>query len=185
MAPVSFTAKFLFAIAAFFLVLSIGFEMMPARVAMDPSPYTRYAGAAPWTVAGVRPGDSVEAVIARLGPPERDNHRGTHRVVSWTSPEEVGVTATSTGEVVDVLGASLSAGGERLVERGFQGEAVEHILGSARTDRHYGPRGSGVITLGMKERGRTLRYDNAGVSFEVGVYEDRVSYVRALKPEVK
>lgn len=181
----NFAAKFFLGLAAFFLVASIGLETMPVRVLTDPSPYARYAGTAPWTVAGVRPGDNVEAVIARLGPPARDNREGARRVVRWTGPEEIGITATATGEVVDVLGASLSAGGERILDRGFEGDSVETILGSARIERHYGPSGSGVISLGMKERGRTLRYDNAGVAFEVGVNEGRVSYVRALKPGTK
>ena len=177
----SFIAKSLFALALVFLLLSVALEFVPARQASDLDQFERYAGSAPWAVGGIRPGDASAPHLAKLGPPERDTDMKPGRVLRWSRPEDLTLSVTSDGEIVEVLGQSLTAAGKTLVHAGLSQAEIERVLGRGKVTRSTRPTGSGVISLGSTEVARILTYENGEVRFEITLEEDRVKHVRAVK----
>lgn len=177
----SLTARSLFALAAFFLLLSFVFELAPARESSDLDQFQRYTGNDPWTLGGVRPGDSLAAHEARLGPPEPSGGGTPGGVLRWSRPEELSLVADPLAGVVEVFGQTLKAGGKTLVYPGLSQAEVERILGRGKVTRSTRPTGSGVISIGSKEVARILTYDNGGVRFEITLEEDQVRHIRAVK----
>lgn len=135
-----------------------------------------------WSVDGIRPGDRIEPHRERLGPPERtipERRGGTCFV--WQSPA-VTVSVDPAGVIVAVWGRTLTAGERRLVRTGARQDEVETALGSGELERVTRPT-SGVISLGRVEVGRSLGYDNGGLRFTIGLREDVVTSVCAMRAE--
>lgn len=176
----SLTAKSLLGLALLFLLMSVAMEFVPVREASDLDQYQRYEGTEPWAVAKVRPGDALSAHLPRLGAPDQDRPSSSGRGVEWTSPSDLKLTLNKDGEIFDVWGRSLTAGQTTLISTGLSQAEVERILGPGKVQRSTQP-GSGVISLGSREVGRTLSYENGGVRFEITLEEDMVKYVRAVK----
>ena len=138
------------------------------------------ASSPPWKVGGVTIGMTIGEVGAILGPPEksRDDYGRTNQ--SWRNPE-VGVTFDRDGKAVDSLSDRLQTpAGEVVVQRGASEAEVVGRLGKGSVKGSYRPSGSGVISCGMTRIGAEHRYEDATTAYSVGVYEDRLSYVRAL-----
>lgn len=181
----SLLQRTLFGLALAFLLMSAAMEFAPVREGSDLDQYQRYAGTEPWAVAKVRPGDVLTAHLARLGPPDQDRTSSSGRGVEWTSPSDLRLTVNKDGEISDVWGRSLTAGGTTLISTGLSQKEVECILGRGRVQTSTQPTGSGVISLGSREVGRTLSYESEGVRFEITLEEDQVKYVRAVKITAK
>jgi hypothetical protein len=177
----SLAAKALFTLALIFLLLSLGLDYAPMREAPDLDRFQRYSGTDPWAIAGIRPGDTLAQHRRRLGPPVKDTDMKSVSVLGWSRPEELSLTVSPEGEVVDVWGRSVTAGGNTLVYTGLSQAEVERILGRGKVLRSTRPTGSGVISLGSTEVGRILTYENGGVRFEVTLEENQVKHVRAVK----
>ena len=170
-------SKAFFAVALILLLISVAVDFLPTRQATDLTGYTRYQGTAPWEVQQVRPGGRLSDQEVRLGPPDRTHEQYNVRTLQWTS-RDLTVTANKDGVITEVLGRTLTAGADQIAHEGLGQAEVEQILGPARVKRSFMP-GSGVISIGFKESGRTLGYDNGGVRFEFEVREDQVRYIRA------
>jgi hypothetical protein len=120
----------------------------------------------------------VESV---LGQPDRSN---TSYGRTTSTYKDIGVTFDTSGRAVDILGDRLNvpadAGvGDVVVQRGIPEAEVVGRLGSGSSKGAYRPSGSGVISCGMKRIGGEHRYEDATTVYTVGVYEDRLSFVRA------
>jgi len=177
----SLVPKLLFGLALVFLLLSAAQQFVPTRQASDLDRFERYAGAEPWAVASIRPGELLTRHESRLGLPERDRPSSSGRTLQWTSPGDLSLTVNQEGEILDVWGRSLSAGKTTLISTGLSQAEVERILGRGKVQTSTQPSGTGVISLGSREIGRTLSYENGGVRFEITLEEDQVKYVRAVK----
>lgn len=143
------------------------------------SDYSPYTGKAPLTIRGVLPGQSEEDVVSLLGPPDR-RHDSGYGVVSlqWQRFADMVVTLGAGGKVTEVLGSQLTAGGETVLHHGMSEADVRRVLGEpADSKGHYQPSGSGVISIGMKRTGRTLRYRRDGATIEVTVREESLAYI--------
>ena len=177
----SLAARSLFGLALVFLLLSLAFEFMPAREASDLDQFQRYSGTDPWAVGGVRPGDMLAQHQGRLGSPERDTDAKPGRVLRWSRPEDLTLSIDPLGEVVEVMGQSVTVAGKTLVYAGLSQAEVERILGRGKVTRSTRPTGSGVISTGSTEVARILTCENGGVRFEITLEEDRVKHVRAVR----
>lgn len=168
----------LLAVAAVLLVVHGGCY----RKAADPSSfYSPYTGNDPLTIRGVSPGQSEEAVVALLGPPDRRNDAGYQtESIQWQRfPDMVVTFDLRTRRVTDVLGNQLDAGGESVVSSGMSEADVRAVLGKpAASKGRYQPAGSGVISIGMKRAGGTLTYRRDGSDVEITENDGAVAYIR-------
>jgi len=137
----------------------------------------------PWTVGGVRVGMTPADVERVLGQPTRST---TSYGRTTNTYQEIGVTFDPDGKAVDILGDRLNAAtgggtdaGAVILQRGASEAEVVGRLGSGSAKGSYRPSGSGVISCGMKRVGGEHRYEDATTVYTVGVYEDRLSFVRA------
>ncbi len=174
-------ARSLLGLALVFLLLSLAFDLMPAREASDSDAFQRYSGTEPWAVAGVRPGEKLAQHRARLGQPERATDSRPGRVLRWSRPEDLTLSVDPLDGVVEVLGPSVTVPGKTLVYPGLSQAEVERVLGRGKVTRSTRPTGSGVISIGSTEVARILTYENGGVRFEITLEEDGVKHVRAVK----
>lgn len=168
----------LLAVAALLLVVQAGCW----REATEPASfYSPYTGKDPLTIRGVSPGQSEEAVVALLGPPDRRNDAGTQTgSIQWQRfPDMVVTFDLRTRRVTDVLGNQLDAGGETVVSSGMSEADVRAVLGKpAASKGRYQPSGSGVISIGMKRAGATLSYRRDGYDAEITENDGAVAYIR-------
>jgi hypothetical protein len=135
----------------------------------------------PWTVGGARIGMTPEEVALVLGQPDRSN-TSYGRVTN--TYQDIGVTFDTAGRAVDIRGDRLNAPaaagvGDVIVQRGVSEAEVVGRLGSGSSKSSYRPSGSGVISCGRKRAGGEHRYEDVTTVYTVGVYEDRLSFVRA------
>jgi hypothetical protein len=126
-----------------------------------------------------------EEVASVLGQPDRSN--ASYGRVTNTY-QDIGVTFDTAGRAVDILGDRLNgpaaAGvGDVILQRGVSEAEVVGRLGSGSSKSSYRPSGSGVISCGIKRAGGEHRYEDATTVYTVGVYEGRLSFVRA-QPKV-
>lgn len=145
----------------------------------------RYAGGEPWTIDGVRPGQSFDEVKQLFGEPREI--RGTApgpRTAMWAR-HNTSVTFDRDNCVTEVMGASVQAGGKTIVQGGAEETEVTQILGPGRVQKSSRPKGSGVISLGSEHTGTTLIYDNAGVRFELPVFGEAAGHFLARPVPVK
>ena len=150
------------------------------REATSYSEYAPYKGAAPLTIRGVWPGQEAAAVISLLGAPDRRDSAGVGReTLQWQRFSDMAVTVdTSAGRVTEVLGNLLTAGSDPVIEPEMSEADVRQVLGKPVKDQsHSRPSGSGVISLGRTQTGRTLWYRRDGRTIEISVQKDRVAYL--------
>jgi hypothetical protein len=140
----------------------------------------RYTGTAPWTIDGVRPGQTFEEVKLLLGEPREIRGNKGPRTAFW-SRHDTAVTFDPTGRVTEVMGSTVKAGDQTLVWGSSSEAEVVQILGPGRVQKSYRPKGSGVISLGREHTGTTLIYDNAGVSFELAVAGEAAGHFLARR----
>ncbi len=155
------------------------------KVSTEVSEYSPYTGRDPLTIRGVWPGQDGAEVIALLGPPEHRASSGYGaETLQWRRFSNVAVTLeTAKGRVTEVLGDEVTAGKDTIVSKGMSEADVRQVLGKpAKEQTHYRPSGSGVISLGRKQAGRTLWYRRDGRTFEISVQENGVAYVRLRLP---
>lgn len=150
------------------------------REATDSTGVSRYTGTAPWTIDGIRPGQSLDDARRLLGEPRDIRESMGQRVVRWSSSETI-VTTNTAGEILEIWGRSLSAGGQSLVQTGLSEAQVAQVLGRGKSTRLSTPSGF-VISFGSKTTGHIFTYRNDGVTFEITVKEDSVQHVRAFRP---
>lgn len=139
---------------------------------------TRYTGTAPWTIDGIRPGQTFDEVKRLLGEPLSSHESYGRRFARW-GPRDLSISFDPTGRADDVMGSSVKADGQTIVPVGISEEAVQQILGPGKVQKSYRPKGSGVISLGREHIGTTLIYDNAGVRFELCVFGEAAGHYRA------
>lgn len=131
----------------------------------------------PWTVGGLRIGMTPDEAERIMGPPTRTNTSYGRTTNSWN---DIGVTFDADGKAVDILGDRLSAPtGAVIVQRGASEADVVGRLGKGSVKGSYRPGGSGVISCTMQRIGAEHRYQDATTVYTVGIYEDRLSFVRA------
>lgn len=152
-----------------------------AREATELSEYLPYTGTAPLSIRGVRPGQGEGDVVALFGPPDRRHGSGGGpESLLWQRFGDMVVTVDArTSRVTEVLGDRLTAADDVVVQNGMLESDVRAILGRPASDQgQFGPSGSGVVSLRMKETGRTLSYRRDGLAIEVTVRDGRLAYVR-------
>ncbi len=139
-----------------------------------------YTGTAPLALRGLSPGQSEEAVVALLGPPDRRNAAGNLESLQWQRlPGLVATVDTRTKQVTEVLGNQLDADGEAVVSWGMSEADVRAVLGKPASSKgRYQPSGSGVISLGLKRAGGTLFYRRDGHDLEITLNDDSLAYIR-------
>src|SRR5262245_27140719 len=153
------------------------------RDAPDLDAYRRHQGTAPWSVDGVRPGQSFAAVRTALGAPDRTVAVMGQDVHEWTSRRQLSVVVDGAGLVTDVTGGQVESEGKPVVWSGLGQAEIERILGRGRVQKVTQP-GSGVISIGGgREVGRILTYDDKDVRFELQLEEDMLKRVRAFRPK--
>ncbi|MDI1318959.1 MAG: hypothetical protein PSW75_02040, partial [bacterium] len=137
-----------------FTCLLGGLALLPAcyREATDSASAPRYTGTAPWTVDGVRPGQTLDEARKILGEPSETRGSRSARVVHWSDKETM-VTINAANVVVEIWGHSLKAGGQTVVGPGLSEAEVTQTLGSGKSAR-TSVQGSGVISFGAKTTGR-------------------------------
>ena len=169
-------------LAALLLLASLG--GCTRKVTEPASFYGPYTGTAPLTIRGVSPGQTADAVVGLLGSPERRSTAGYGREsLQWQRFSDMVVTVdTKTGRVTEVLGSQLDASGEPVISAGMNEADVRAVLGKpSKSQGHYRPSGSGVISLGQKRVGGSLSYRRDGNDAEITLNEDSVAYIR-LRP---
>jgi hypothetical protein len=141
----------------------------------------RHAGSEPWTIDGVRPGQSFDEVKQLFGEPREI--RGTApgpRTASWERRNTM-VTFDRDNRVTEVMGSTIQAGGKVIVQGGAGEAEVTQILGSpGRVQKVSQPKGH-VISLGHKHIGTIMIYDNAGVRFELPVFGQAAGHYLARR----
>lgn len=147
----------------------------------DTPQHARYTGSEPWTVEGIRPGQSFDPLLQRFGEPRDSREHNGIRVVRWATTPVI-VTVGRDGRVAEVLGGSLRAGARTLAWSGITEAEVEQILGPGQASNSRRPKGNGVISTGSVLVGRTLRYENDGVLFDIDVHGNTAGRVRAHFP---
>ncbi|MEZ5965576.1 MAG: hypothetical protein R3F56_17205 [Planctomycetota bacterium] len=137
----------------------------------------------PWTIHGLLPGQPLAPHAARLGPPARtlDARRGGSEL-EWRRPSIV-VAVDVNGLITTVWGDCLAAGPDVRLYPGLSEAEVRRLMGQGKLDRITRPRGSGVISIGHVELGRTLTYQRGGVRYVVGLRDDALTSVTATLAE--
>lgn len=167
------------------LLLSLAgcFRQATDETAAGPRP--RFTGTAPWTINGVRPGQTLAEVRRVLGEARESRGRPEQPTLFWSRPE-VAVTFDEAGVATEVMGNAVQSGGQTIVTGGDSEAQVALILGPAtEIQKAYRPKGSGVISLGREPTGTTLIYDNAGVRFELPVAGEADGHFLARLPPAR
>ena len=158
------------------------------RKAADPASLLEpWTGPGPVTIRGVRPGQDEAEVVALLGAPDRRDGTEYQPVsLQWQRfPDMVVSVDRRTRRVSDVLGSQLDAAGGTVVSHGMSGADVRAVLGEpAKSQGHYRPSGSGVISLGVKRDAETLAYRRDGAEIEITLNDDSLAYI-PLRPEAR
>lgn len=141
-------------------------------------PRSHYTGTAPWTIDGVRPGQTFDEVKLLLGEPRDLRESYGQRFARW-GPRDTAVSFDKSGRVTDVMGSTVKAGEQTIVSSGASEDEVAQILGPGKVQKSHRPKGSGVISLGREHTSTTLVYDNAGVRFELCVWGEAAGHYRA------
>ena len=149
------------------------------REVTDASAAAHSTDTAPWTVDGVRPGQTLDDAKQIFGEPREFRASMGVRIAHWSNRETM-VTLNAANEIVEVWGRSLHAGGQTLIGRGASEAEVTQSLGPGKSTRLSSP-GSGVISFGSKTTGHIFTYQNGGVSFEITVKEQATQHVRAFR----
>ena len=157
-----------------------------AREATDPaSSCGPWNGTGPLAIRGVRPGQDEAEVAALLGTPDRRDGTEYQPVsLQWQRfPDMVVSVDRPTRRVSDVLGSQLDGAGETVLSHGMSGADVRAILGKpSKSQGHYRPSGSGVISLGSKRYAETLTYRRDETEIEITLNDDSLAYIH-LRPE--
>lgn len=169
-------------LVACLLLLSIGVRCSMRTVTDEtgaPS-YARSTG--PWSVEGVRLGQSLPEVKALLGEPSKQITDRGRAVYFWkTRGGETSVSFDAKERVVEIFGQSLSTVDRKPMLWSNQSESeVVQILGEGRMKKQYRPKGSGVISLGRELVGISHEYTDDNARYEVWVYENQFRSVRVL-----
>lgn len=156
-------------IAVFVLVLfsALGRGCKGSMTAVNPLPGTG------WSIGGVVLRESVEDVKARLGPPDEQLGPPDSRVLKFRHGDVV-ITTDAAGRVMQVWSRTLMQGSETRVSGGESEEEVRSTLGDTRTEKHYRPKGSGVINTGYVHDSTTFRYRWGADELQVYLYEGTV-----------
>lgn len=159
-----------------------------ARTATDQtSLYRPWTGRDTLTVRGIRPGQDEAEVLTLLGTPDRRDGTEYQPVsLQWQRfPDMVVSVDRRTRRVSEVLGSQLDAAGGTVVSHGMSGADVRAVLGEpAKSQGHYRPSGSGVISLGVKRDAETLAYRRDGTEIEITLNDDSLAYIH-LRPEAR
>lgn len=133
----------------------------------------RYTGTAPWAVAGIRPGTTLEEVKRERGEPAQAFGEPP-RQFRWTrtaAQREFTATVDPGGSVVAVHGDTLTAG-ERVLAGASSGEEeILQVLGKGE-EKKISSSGSYVIATPGKQSGTEYHYRNGDVRFRVIVMKD-------------
>lgn len=140
----------------------------------------RYTGSAPWTIDGVRPGQTFTEVKQLLGEPHETRENPGGRFVRW-GPRDIAVFFDRTGHATEVMGSTVKAGTQTLVSAGANEAEVVQILGPGKVQKSSRPKGSGVISFGQEHIGTTLIYENGGVRFELPVFGEATGHFLARR----
>lgn len=129
---------------------------------------SRYVGADPWTVDGLRLGVTLEEVRVRLGEPDRVHEYNGEKSTQWRGGQLL-VHFDRTGRATEISGQSIRAGDRTLVSVGDAEAELEQVFGPGKTAKSRRPRGSGVISIGSEHTHTQHTYENGGGRFEVSV----------------
>jgi len=89
------------------------------------------------------------------------------------------VTVDGQIRAYEALGTRVTADGTELINKEFSVEEVRAALGKGRTEKHFRPKGSGVIATGRQYTGMSLFYENGNALFEIGFSAtDGINYIR-------
>lgn len=134
----------------------------------------RYTGTAPWTVAGIRPGMTLDEVKRQRGEPAQA-FGDPPRQFRWNRASSAGeftATVDASGRVVAVHGDTLNAGDRVLAGASQDAEAVLQVLGKGE-EKAIAHSGSYVIATPGKQSGTEYHYRNGDARFRVIVMKDR------------
>jgi len=136
--------------------------------------YPRFTGTAPWTIAGIRPGLSLDDVKKLKGEPARA-FGNPPLEFAWdlrSPPGTLTVRVDSSGRVKAVFGNSLSAGDRVLVGASASDDEVKAILGAGESHKMKSA-GSFVLPTPSKQFGTEHYYQNGDATFRVIVMKDQ------------
>lgn len=159
-------------------VLSLSLAACTKVVTEEDAQYRRYAGTDPWTIEGIRPGDSLATATARHGHPSRSLPGTGATTLQWQVPDNFQVIVDGEGRIVEVLGRAIRAGNASLVSPGMTPDQVKRVLGPGDFASQRSPSGF-VVQLGPgKVTGGTARYADGDAKAEISFGEDGVRWVR-------
>ncbi len=168
------------------LIVAAGLLLLPGcyRQASDAtapaSTRPRYTGSAPWTIDGVRPGQTFAEVKQLLGEPREIRGHTGPRTAFWAG-RNTAVTFDQAGLVTEVMGSTLIAGDQILFRAGATEAEVVQILGPGEVQKSTRPKGSGIIALGREHTGTALLYDREGLRFEFPVCGEATGHFLARR----
>ena len=138
----------------------------------------RFTSTEPWTIDGVRPGQTFEEAKRLLGEPREIRGHAGPRTAFWAE-RDTWVTFNQAGRVTEVMGSTVKAGDQIIISSGAREAEVVQILGPGRVQESSRPKGNGVISLGSVHTGTTLIYDRDGVRFELCVFGEAAGHFLA------
>ncbi|MES2694728.1 MAG: hypothetical protein V4773_14740 [Verrucomicrobiota bacterium] len=144
----------------------------------------RYSGNEPWSIDGVRLGQSYAEVHALLGEPVQSRDSMGKRTVRWDRRDTY-VTFDAADRAVEVMGSSVQAGGKIIVSSGASEAEVVQILGPGKVQKSTSPKGGGIISIGSEHTGTTVIYERDGARFELSVFGQTAGRYRVFQPPNK
>jgi hypothetical protein len=130
----------------------------------------------------VRLGQSLAEVKALLGEPAKQITDRGQQVYFWkTRNGETSVSFNAQERVIEIFGQTLSTVDRKpVLWANMSDNEVVQVLGEGRMNKHYRPKGSGIISFGRVLTGISHEYTDDSGRYEVGVHEDQLRYVRVL-----
>lgn len=178
-------SKFFFGLAAVFFMIWLLLPLLFKSTSGDPdNVYDFEESKGPWAVDGVRVGASYEECRRILGGNDRPAGGGPYgkKVRQWPQPADVMITFGADDKAVDILGRTLTGPDGKAVVGGWEGmDGVKAILKSAKIEKHYRPKGSGVINFSSVCDAVTFRVKDANGNYSVYFYEGTFRNVRGWK----
>jgi len=137
--------------------------------------YPPNVGAAVWTLAGVRPGMTLEAVKQFKGEPSKSfgHPPDEFRWDRSASGGELSVKVDREGVIIEAIGDAISVSNSVVLTTLASDEEVQAVLGTGTSKKIMGGSGAFVIALPAKQLGTQYEYNNGDVVFDVTVMKDQ------------
>jgi hypothetical protein len=162
---------------SFILLLILGLAVGCRREVTDANAthYPPHVGGAVWTLAGVRPGMTLETAKQLKGAPSKTFGNPPDEF-SWdrsAAGGELTVKVDKDGTISEASGEAISVSNSVVLTTLASDEEVQAVLGTGTNQKIMGGSGAFVIALPAKQLGTQYEYHNGDVVFEVTVMKDR------------